>query len=86
MTKARPDTPQEKDLRVRAKRLGYTFKRRGTDYRLADENGLGPGGSLKTVIRIIGAWEGTAPPLTFMRPCGEPAFTIGKIELTGKHQ
>jgi hypothetical protein len=77
MTKSRPDTPEEKRLRVRARALGYTFKRRGTEYRLVDEDGLGPGGSLENILRIVGALEGTAPPVKFETQCGT-GFTIGK--------
>jgi hypothetical protein len=65
----------ERELKERAKRLGYKLKRRGTEYSLVDDEGAGPSGTIEGIARWLDVIEHKLA-VQFSTACGMPLWKI----------
>lgn len=68
----------ERELKERAKRLGYKLKRRGTEYSLVDDEGAGPSGTIEGIARWLDVIEHKLA-VQFSTACGMPLFKINAL-------
>jgi hypothetical protein len=69
---------EERDLKERAKRLGYKLKRRGQEYRLISDDGAEyGGGSIEAMVWWLNVIEHKLP-VQISTACGVPLFKINE--------